>query len=334
MRVIATMTVVGLFALPLVATGADPLESWENTSTKASIIEFIDKVTDPESDDLIPINERIATFDNDGTLWSEYPEYFQLYFAFDVACDDQPPPTLSKICDKGREAVPNLNEAEILKLVLATHNDIAVESFQGQVELWLQTATHPIRDDLKFADMFYKPMQELLEYLRANQFKTFIVSGGGQDFVRVFSDSAYGIPPYQVTGSNTPAYYDADANVVNKATEEEEGPKAEAFFVDDKTGKPVGISTHIGLRPTFVVGNSDGDRAMTEYASVDGRQYFGLILHHTDEQREFAYDNGGSDDSNYSGPGRLTDDFRNAIEDEPNWHLIDMKEDWATVYGE
>lgn len=312
---LATLCTVGLAT----ATLADPLPSWNDTDTKAAIIDFVDRVTDPTSEDYVTPADRIATFDNDGNLWAEQPVYFQLIYALDRvrerAAED--PSILStdalKAAAEGDiETLAAAGVEGILDVLAISHAGLSVEDFQADVLDWLDTATHPTTG-MRYDEMIYQPMLELLSYLRDEGFQTWIVSGGGVHFIRAFAADAYGIPPEQVLGSAGPTEY-KDGQVMKL-------PGID--FVDDKEGKPVGIDSRIGKRPIFASGNSDGDFAMLEYTTSGDGPRMGLILHHTDGAREFAYDreghigvlNRGLDE----GPER-------------GWVIVDMAADWSQVW--
>lgn len=298
---------------------ADPLPSWNETDTKTRIIAFVDSVTDPASPDYVTPADRIATFDNDGTLWAEQPVYFQFIFALDrlkerAAAD---PSILTSDVLKAAaagdiETVAAGGTEGLLEVLGVSHAGMSVEDFQNDVRDWLDTAQHPTTGK-RYDEMVYQPMLELLSYLRDEGFQTWIVSGGGVHFIRAFAESAYNIPPGQVLGSSAPTEY-ADGQVMKL-------PGVD--FVDDKEGKPVGIENRIGKRPIFAGGNSDGDFAMLEYTSAGDGPRFGLLVHHTDAAREFAYDreghigvlNRGLDE----GPDR-------------GWVIVDMAEDWSRVW--
>ncbi|MCB1090427.1 MAG: haloacid dehalogenase-like hydrolase, partial [Verrucomicrobiae bacterium] len=269
---------------------AEPLPSWNDTATKAAIVDFVAKVTTEGSPDFVPPAERIATFDNDGCLWSEQPMYFQAFYIFDRIKalapehpewkDEEPFASVIKGNIAGSLAG---GEKALLAMAMATHAGMTSEEFDQVVGDWLKTARHP-KTGMAYNQMIFQPMVELLDYLRANGFKTFIVSGGGIDFLRVFAEDAYGVPPEQVVGSSIKAAYEVrdGVPVVVKV--------AELDFIDDKEGKPVGIHQHIGRRPIFAAGNSDGDFQMLEWTTAGKGARFGLLVHHTDAEREYAYD--------------------------------------------
>lgn len=300
----------------------DPLPSWNDGPTKSAITAFVQRVT-TDGPDFVPIPDRIATFDNDGTLWAEQPMYFQIVFAIDrvkAMAQDHPewkttPPYAAALSDD-RAALAALGEKGFLQIVAATHSGTTVSDFAGTVTKWLETARHP-RFNRPYTDLVYQPMQELLAYLRANGFKTFIVSGGGIEFMRPWIPAAYGIPPEQIVGSSgkTEFRLDGDTPSILKLPEIE--------FVDDGPGKPVGINRFIGKRPVFAAGNSDGDLQMLQWTTLNTGPRFGLIVHHTDAEREWAYDRN-------SPVGRLD----KALDQAPSrgWTVVDMKTDWKVVF--
>jgi len=327
---------VGLMALTLmVACGApgddrqptaasDPLPSWNDGDAKQRILEFVDRVTDPGAPDFVPELERIATFDNDGTLWSERPVYFQLFFAVDRVKElapehpewkDRQP--FKAVLEGDLEAVVASGEHGLLELVLATHAGMTTTEFEEIVERWLDTALHPERDR-PYTELVYQPMIELLDYLRAHGFKTFITSGGGIEFMRPWVEEVYGIPPEQVIGSSVKVEFqerDGEPVLVRLP---------EIDFIDDKKDKPVGIHKFIGRRPIAAFGNSDGDFQMLQWATAGDGPGLGVIIHHTDAEREWAYDR----DSHV---GRLVRGLDEA--GERGWIVVDMKSDWKKVYA-
>jgi len=314
-----------LLALPALAqTGApDPLLSWNDTETKTTIVTFVERVTKPGSPDLVLPAERIATFDNDGTLWAEQPIYFQLAFALDRVKalapmhpewkDEEPFASLLKGDLKGALAG---GEAAIFEIMTVTHSGMTTDEFEKIVRDWIATAKHPVTGRF-YAEMVYQPMLELLAYLRGNGFKTFIVSGGGIDFMRVFAERVYGIPPEQIVGSSGKLKFELQdgRSILIKLPE--------LNFNDDKTGKPVGIQMHIGRRPIAAFGNSDGDLQMLEWARGGGGVRFALIVHHTDAEREWAYDRASS-------IGKL--DKALDVAKAEGWTVVDMKNDWKTIF--
>lgn len=302
---------------------ADPLPSWSGTEAKSRIIAFVDAVTDPASPDYVTPSERISTFDNDGTLWAEQPVYFQLIFAVDqVAKMGAADPSLLttdalKAAASGdMEALLATGKEGLVEVLAASHTGMSVAEFQDDVAQWLATAQHPTLG-LRYDQMVYQPMLELLRYLRDEGFDTYIVSGGGIDFIRVFAERVYGIPPEKVIGSSLIANYE----VVDGVPMIIKG--GELFFVDDKAGKPVAISHHIGRRPILAGGNSDGDFQMLEYTSAGDGLRLGLLIHHTDAEREFAYDREGHIGVLNRGQDEAAD---------RGWLLVDMAEDWQTVF--
>ncbi|WP_158963628.1 HAD family hydrolase [Chachezhania sediminis] len=311
-------------ALSATLAFADPLPSWEPGASKTAILDFVATVTDPASDDFVPVEDRIATFDNDGTLWAEQPVYFQLLFAINrlqaMAKDD---PSILKddvltAAAKGdMKALAASGEKGLLEVIGATHSGLSVDEFKTYAREFLTTQKHPEKDML-YIDMTYQPMIELLTYLRDQGFSTYIVSGGGIDFMRSITQTAYNIPTQQVIGSSSKSTYTVagDKPVIMK----EPG----ILFIDDKTGKPVGIESHIGKRPILAVGNSDGDYQMLQWTTSGDGKRLGMIVHHTDAAREWAYDR----DSHV---GTLN----KAMDDAPKfgWVLIDMKDDWSRIWS-
>lgn len=302
---------------------ADPLPSWNAGATKSAILSFVERVTDAGGGDYVPPDERIAVFDNDGTLWSEQPMYFQLIYALErvKALAPQHPewadsPVLKAAIAGDVEGVLHSGKGGLLEVVMASHAGMTVAEFKAGVRDWLEQARHP-RSNRRYDEMVYQPMLELLRYLRAEGFKTFIVSGGGIDFIRAFAEEVYGIPPEQVIGSSIKAEFarTSDGTALRKLPE--------LNFIDDKAGKPVAISLHIGRRPLAAFGNSDGDLEMLQYATTGGGLRFGLIVRHSDAEREWAYDR----DSHI---GRLDKALDQA--GEAGWVVVDMKRDWRVVY--
>ena len=306
-----------------VTFAADPLPSWRDTGTKRSIIAFVEKVTREGAPDFVPVAERIATFDNDGTLWAEQPLYFQLFFALDRIkalapahpewAEQEPFASLLKGDVKAALAG---GEHALAQIVMATHAGLTTEAFEKVVTDWITTAKHPTTGKL-YTEMVYQPMLELLSYLRAHGFKTYIVSGGGIEFMRPWTEKVYGIPPEQVIGSSGGLKYEVrDGKPVLLKL-------PEISHNDDKAGKPVGIQRHIGRRPIFAAGNSDGDFEMLEWTSTGPGPRFALIIHHTDAEREFAYDRDSS-------IGRL----HRALDEGSarGWTIVNMKDDWMTIH--
>lgn len=303
-----------------------PLASWRDNDAKKAITEYVLRVTDEKSPDFVPTAERIAVFDNDGTLWPENPMPFQLAFALDELkrrLPDEPAWKEDAMVQAALEGdLPTLladHYKGLFHILELTGSGMTTVEFADRVREWFATAKHP-RFDRPYDQLAYQPMLELLEYLRANGFKTFIVSGGGADFMRVFSERVYGIPPEQVVGSNARTVYELrdDGPVLVKTLEH--------LFVDDGPGKPVGIHQFIGRRPIACFGNSDGDLQMLEYTTIDNpRPSFGMIIHHTDAEREYAYD------AKPKSSGELV----TALADAPKrgWVVVDMKNDWTEVFA-
>lgn len=299
------------------------LPSWNDTPTKQSIISFVEDVTDENSPNFIKIEDRIATFDNDGNLWAEKPYYFQLRFAIDMIQKMAPEHPEWKNDALFQAAINNdlktilqSGEEGLVKLIMTSHTGNTAEEFQANVVEWIKTAKHPQTGRL-YKEMVYQPMLELLDYLRDHDFKLFIVSGGGIDFMRAFADEVYNIPKDQIIGSSIETDF-----VIT-----EEGPKIirlpELNLNDDKKGKPIAINRYIGRIPVFASGNSDGDLQMMQYtASGEGKRFM-LYLHHTDADREWAYDRN-------SPIGRLDKGLDEAAKN--GWTVIDMKKDWKLIY--
>jgi len=305
------------------AQSVDPLRSWNDTATKKAIVEFVQAVTDSNSKSFVKPADRIATFDNDGTLWSEQPMYFQLAFALDrvKALAPQHPEWKERQPFKAAlegdlKTVFTGGEHALLELVMATHAGNTTEEFAKIVSDWIATAKHP-RTSRLYTDMVYQPMLELLAYLRANGFKTFIVSGGGIEFMRPWTEKVYGIPPEQVIGSSIKTKFEMrDGKPVLVRL-----PKIN--FIDDKAGKPVGINQHIGRRPIAAFGNSDGDLQMLQWTAAGDGKRFMLLVHHTDAKREWAYDR----KSKIGHLDRALDEALNHA-----WTVVDMKKDWKVIY--
>jgi phosphoglycolate phosphatase-like HAD superfamily hydrolase len=302
----------------------EPLPSWNDTAPKKAIMAFVERVTKQGSPDFVPPAERIATFDNDGTLWAEQPIYFQLVFAFDrvkLLAPEHPEwatmePFASLLKGDLKGALAG-GEPAIFQIVTVTHSGMTTDEFEKIVSDWITTAKNPITGRL-YTEMVYQPMLELLAYLRANGFKTFIVSGGGIDFMRVFSERVYGIPPEQIVGSSGKLDFELrDGKPVLMKL-------PELNFNDDKGGKPVGIQMHIGRHPIAAFGNSDGDLQMLEWARQGAGVRFALIVHHTDAEREWAYDRNSS-------IGRLDKALDTAQAE--GWTIVDMKDDWKRVFS-
>jgi hypothetical protein len=310
-------------AAPAHARSADPLASWNSVASKAAIVNFVTEATKKGGAHYVPPAERIVVFDNDGTLWAEQPFYFQLAFALDrvKALGAQHPewqdqePFKSALTGDLKGVIAG-GERALLELVMATHAGMTSEEFSRIVKDWLATAKHP-KYNRPYTELVYQPMLELLAYLRGKGFKIYIVSGGGIEFMRPWAEKVYGIPPEQIIGSSIKTKFELrDGKPVLVRL-------AELDFIDDKDGKPVGIQKFIGRRPVAAFGNSDGDLQMLQWtASGDGLR-FALLVHHTDGEREFAYDR-------QSSTGRLDKALDEAAQ--KNWTVVDMKKDWKRIF--
>jgi hypothetical protein len=302
---------------------ADPLPSWNPGPAKQSIITFVEKVTKPGSPDFVPVPERIATFDNDGTLWCEKPLPVQLYFVLDrvKALAPQHPEwqttePFASILKGDLNAALAGGERALVELVMVTHTGNTTVEFEKIVKDWIATAKHPKTGKL-YTEMVYQPMLEVLSYLRANGFKTFIVSGGGIEFMRPWAEKTYGIPPEQVVGSSVKTKFELrDGQPVLVRL-------PEVNFNDDKGGKPVGIHQHIGRRPIAAFGNSDGDLQMLQYTGAGSGARFCLYVHHDDAAREYAYDRKDH-------LAKLDQGLDEAAA--KGWTVVSMKNDWKTVH--
>jgi phosphoserine phosphatase len=326
-RTLARMTVMA-FSLLTIASGnafaKDQLPSWNEGAAKTAIIEFVATVTDKNGPDYVEPAERIATFDNDGTLWLEFPMYTQVLFAFERVKElapqhpewktEQP---FKALLEGDMKTVGASGMKGLMEIVMATHSGMTAEEFASQASHWMATTKNK-RFDRLYTELGYQPQVELLEYLRANGFKTFIVSGGGIAFMRPVSEQMYGIPPEQVVGSSVESVFemkDGKYVIVRQ-------PKI--HFVDDKATKPIGIYQHIGRRPILAFGNSDSDMQMIQYTMAGEGRRLGLFVHHTDSVREYAYDR-------KSHVGTLDKALDQA--DEKGWIIVNMKDDWNTVFA-
>jgi hypothetical protein len=319
----AITVLIGLALLSTVAHAQDPLPSWNDGKAKQTIVAFVAKVTKEGAPDFVPPAERIAVFDNDGTLWPEQPMYFQLLFALDRVKvlapqhpewqDKEPFASLLKGDVKGALAGGERALAEIL---MATHAGMSTEEFAKIVQDWVATAKHPVTKR-SYTEMVYQPMLEVLAYLRANGFKTFIVSAGGIEFMRPWAEKVYGVPPEQVVGSSIKTRFERrDGQPVLMRL-------PELNFIDEKAGKPVGINEHIGRRPIAAFGNSDGDLEMLQWTTAGKGARLALLVHHTDAEREWAYDR-------TSAIGRLD----KALDETQarGWTVVSMKDDWKRIF--
>jgi len=299
------------------------LPSWNEGQTKTSIMDYVNEVTDKNSPLFIPEADRIATFDNDGNLWAEQPAYFQLYFAIDQvkALAPQHPEwkytqPFKAVLDNDMNTLMEQGERGLLKLVMATHSNNTTEEFDSIVSKWIRTAKHPTKN-VNYDKLIYQPMLELLDYLRVNNFKTYIVSGGGVDFMRAFVSPIYGISSEQIIGSRVKTEYhynDGNPTIERLPTLD---------FINDKEGKTLNIQKIIGKKPVFSSGNSDGDLEMMQWTASNQNKNFILYLHHTDSVREWAYDK----DSHI---GRLDKGLEQAKQ--KGWTVIDMKKDWKVIF--
>ncbi len=298
---------------------ADPLPSWNDGATKQRILRFVNEVTDASSPSYVPPEERIATVDNDGTLWCEKPTYVQVFFVFKrvKALAPQHPEwkttqPFKAVLENDMKTLGTFRLPELLKLVAATHAGMTQEAFNEEVQHFFATAKHP-RWKRPFQELVYQPQLELLDYLRMNDFRVFIVTGGGRDFVRGVSEDVYGVPKHQVTGSTLQTEF----KLVNNEGQLMRLPEF-VQPIDDKAGKPVNIERDIGRRPILAFGNSDGDIQMLEYAESDTQPWLSLLLHHDDAKREYAYNKGT--------------EKALKVAAERGWTIINIKHDWKTVF--
>jgi phosphoglycolate phosphatase-like HAD superfamily hydrolase len=318
------LLLAGLSAVEGLLAQSDPLPSWNEGAAKQAIVKFVADTTKAGAPGFVPAEQRIATFDNDGTLWAEQPIYFQFAFGLDRAKAMAPKHAEWKTKEPYKsllagdlKAVLAQGDKAILSIMMASHAGVTTVEFEKIVADWLATARHP-KFQRPYTDCVYQPMLELLAYMRANGFKTFIVSGGGVEFMRVFAEKVYGIPPEQVVGSSIDTKYEVRPNgpVLMRM------PRIE--FVDDGPGKPAGINRFIGRRPIFAFGNSDGDQQMLEWTWAGGGVRFAGIVHHTDAEREWAYDRKSS-------IGKLDKAWDEATA--KGWIVVDMKKDWKKVFA-
>ena len=327
---VRTRTTSFLFLLLLGACAAtapvpsvDHLPSWNEGPVKQTILGFVGEVTDAGGDNFVPVEERVAVFDNDGTLWSEKPTYFQLLFILDrvrALATDHPEwhsqQPFKAVLENDMKALAEAGEHGLIELAGAAQAGMTTGEFEAIVSAWIASARHPV-SGRPYTEMVFQPMLELLDYLRGNGFSVYIVSGGGIEFMRPWTEGVYGVPPQNVIGSSQELRYEqrADGPVILR--------DPGIHFVNDKAGKPVGIQRFIGRRPLIAVGNSDGDYEMLEWTTTGDGPRLGLIVHHTDAQREWAYDRQSSE-------GRL----HRALDDAPDqgWTVIDMARDWGVVF--
>jgi phosphoserine phosphatase len=305
-------------------SAAEPLPSWNDTANRKAILDFVAKVTREGSPDFVSKTERLVVFDNDGTLWCEQPMYVQMAFALDrikaLAAShpewkDKPP--FKAAVDGDFKALAAADEKGLVEIIMATHAGMTTEEFETIVTSWLKTAKHP-KFQRPYTECIYQPMLELIQYLKQSEFKVYIVSGGGIEFMRPWSEKVYGIPPEQVIGSSIETRYEMkDGKPVLARL-------SKIDFVDDKAGKPVGIGKFIGRRPVMAFGNSDGDFEMLEWTTSAKGPRFGLIVHHADAEREYDYDR-------QSHFGKLD----KALDEAPKrgWVVVDMKKDWKKIFA-
>lgn len=312
-----------LVAVIVAAQAAEPLPSWNNGAAKSAIVKFVDTVTTQGSPDFVPEPARIAVFDNDGTLWAEQPMYFQLIFAIDrvKALAPKHPewkhkePFASLLKGDVKTALAG-GEHAALEIVMATHAGITTAAFEKIVQEWIATARHPTTQR-RYTEMIYQPMLELLDYFRANGFKIFIVSGGGIEFMRAWTNEVYGIPPEQVIGSSIRTEFRINDGIPVLTR------LPAVNFIDDKEGKPVAINQNIGRRPIAAFGNSDGDLQMLQWTTAGDGARLAVYVHHTDSDREWAYDRESS-------IGQLNKGLDEA--QAKGWLVVDMKKDWKRIY--
>jgi len=322
----SVLFVLSLCCLPLSLSAKElPLGSWADREAKASLIEFVESVTDPASEEFVVEPDRIAVFDNDGTLWPENPLPFQLFFALDEL--KRLAPQHPEWKDNEFLAAALSGDMDVLKadlksgliaILSATHAGMTTADFQERVTNWMKQAKHA-KYQRPYSELAYLPMLELLSYLRANGFKTYIVSGGGIDFMRAWAEGVYGIPPQQVIGSQGGVVFQINDGVAQIVKQ------GQLDFLDDKEGKPIGIYRQIGKRPILAFGNSDGDKQMLEWTTLGPSPGLGLIVHHTDAEREYAYDR------HPKSSGKLDVALDEAAG--KGWVLVDMAKDWKTVFS-
>ena len=325
------MALALLFASAMAFAQTDPLPSWNEGAAKKAIVDFVQATTTQGSPQFVPPLERIATFDQDGTLWVEHPMYSQVMYCLErVPAVVKAKPELANVepfktvMSGNREAIAKLPEADLIKILAATLTGMSTDEFQAEAKKWLADARDP-RWKKPYTELTYLPMQEVLKYLRANGYKTYIVTGGGQDFVRVYSEATYGVPPEQVVGTAGGTKYGYGKDGRPFLTKE---PKL--LLNDDKAGKPEGIHLMIGRRPVAAFGNSDGDRQMLEYTKAGAGARLSMIVMHDDATREYAY-----------GPAKglpatKVGAFTQALYDQAGkqgFVVISMKDDWKKIFA-
>ncbi len=326
--------VAGVFAVALFASGAsaqeDPLPSWNDGPNKQAILEFVAAVTEEGGPDYVEPGARIATFDNDGTLWTEHPIYTQLAFALDqvrAMAPDHPEwkdvEPFKSILAEDMKGVAASGKKGLTEILAVTHAGMSTAEFESTVTDWFATAKHP-RFDRPYTELAYQPMLDVLNYLRANGFKTFIVSGGGIEFMRPMTDDVYGIPAEQVVGSSIRTKFEMqDGKPVIMRL-------AEVNFIDDKDGKPIGINQYIGKRPIASFGNSGGDREMLEWTGAGDGKRLMMLVFHDDAKREYAY--GPADGQPDTHIGAFPQSLMDEANARANWHVISMKDDWKQIF--
>ena len=325
-RMLAWTVVLTCWATLALAQQADPLPSWNDGPAKQAILSFVGATTDAGQPTFVPPAERIATFDQDGTLWVEHPMYSQVVYCLErVPAVVKAKPELAQVepfqtvLSGNREAMAKLSMPDLEKILAATLTGMSVDEFRGEVTKWIESTRDP-RWKRPYTELTYVPMQEVLQYLRANGYKTYIVTGGGQDFVRVYSERVYGIPPEQVVGTAGGTAYGYDVSGRPVLTKE---PRL--LLNDDKAGKPEGIHLMIGRRPQAAFGNSIGDQQMLEYTGAGAGRRLMMLVHHDDAQREYAY-----------GPDSKVGTFSDALMAEAKrngWVVISMKNDWKRIFA-
>ncbi|GGH72548.1 HAD family hydrolase [Phaeocystidibacter marisrubri] len=303
----------------------DPLPSWNDSERKTKIMDFVSNITDPNHPDFVPVADRIATFDNDGTLWSEQPVYFQLLFAVDRILylapqhpewEEREP--FATILNWGLPGVTKITQEELMEVIVVSHTHLTTDEFHDAVSAWMDTAQHPIKK-VPYTDLVFQPMLELINYLEENEFKVFIVSGGGVDFMRPWAEGVYGIPKHQIIGSS----FETKFVATDQSFEIQRLPSLN--FFDDKEAKAVAIDRFIGRRPIFAAGNSDGDLQMLQWTSTQSLPFMNLYIHHTDAEREWAYDR----ESHIDGFNIGWDEAK-----AKGWTVVDMAKDWKQIYPE
>ena len=323
---VSTVAAIGFGAFAAISAAhaqEDPLPSWNDGANKQAIIDFVTAVTTEGGADFVAVGDRIATFDNDGTLWSEQPMYVQLAFALDeikAMAPDHPEwkttEPYKSVLDGNMSGLVASGKEGLEKIIAVTHTGMTTDQFEQTVSAWIATAKNPKTDKLD-TEMIFEPMVEVIDYLKANDFDVYIVSGGGIEFMRPWTEKTYGIPPENVVGSSVKLKYEVTDN----------GPvlmrEAEIDFIDDGPGKPVGIQKFIGKRPIAAFGNSDGDYQMLQWTTTAPGKRLGMIVHHDDAAREFAYDR----DSHFGKLDKAMDDAS-----KEGWHLISMKDDWKQIF--